>query len=321
VKNLIVRLFPVLDILCLPFVVVAAYILKGYRTVDSHFLPKNTSVLKSIGVYPIRDHYYEPLFNDNLLRENLNEKRTLPGIDLRLEHQLTLLNQLRYQEDFEKFLAKQKLLTAETGFSLKNGSFESGDAEFLFNFIRHTKPKRIIEIGCGSSTKVISAALAFNASETDAYALHTCIEPYEQPWLDSFPNVKLIRDIVENISLDTFENLGADDLLFIDSSHIIRPQGDVLREYLDIIPSLNSGVYVHVHDIFTPRDYREEWIRKKVRFWNEQYLLEGILSNNPSYETVAALNYLKHENFEAIKNVCPSLSEEKEPGSFYFKIT
>ncbi|WP_369410476.1 class I SAM-dependent methyltransferase [Pontibacter qinzhouensis] len=57
-----------------------------------------------------------------------------------------------------------------------------------------------------------------------------------------------------------FQQLEANDILFIDSSHIIRPQGDVLFEYLEVLPTLKSGVIVHVHDIFTPKDYLNEWV-------------------------------------------------------------
>jgi len=72
--------------------------------------------------------------------------------------------------------------------------------------------------------------------------------------------------------------------LFIDSSHIIRPQGDVLFEYLEILPILNAGVFVHIHDIFTPKDYLSEWILDGKVFWNEQYLLEAFLSFNTCFK-------------------------------------
>ena len=101
---------------------------------------------------------------------------------------------------------------------------------------------------------------------------------------------------------------------------MIRPQGDVLYEYLNIIPQLQSGVLVHVHDIFTPRDYLDNWIRRDVRFWNEQYLLEALLGNSARYEVVAALNLLKHEHYAELKRVCPYLESDREPGSFYFRI-
>jgi len=103
-------------------------------------------------------------------------------------------------------------------------------------------------------------------------------------------------------------------------THIIRPQGDVLQEYLSIIPSLQKGVYIHIHDIFSPHDYPNEWIKDNVLFWNEQYLLEALLTGNATIEIVAALNLLKHNYYEELHKVCPYLTLEREPGSFYLRI-
>lgn len=122
------------------------------------------------------------------------------------------------------------------------------------------------------------------------------------------------------LNYDWAGELGAGDLLFVDSSHMIRPQGDVLTEHLQIFPRLSKGVYVHIHDIFTPKDYPNEWIVDEVRFWNEQYLLEALLTNTTRYQVVAALNYLKNNHFNKLAERCPYLTEEREPGSFYFKV-
>ena len=138
-------------------------------------------------------------------------------------------------------------------------------------------------------------------------------------WLETL-DVTVIRNTLENCEIEIFDKLEANDLLFIDSSHIIRPQGDVLKEYLEIIPRLKSGVIIHVHDIFTPRDYLDEWIKENVWFWNEQYLLECLLSNTQRYEILAALNFLKHSNYSKLKKVCPYLDKNREPGSIYFKV-
>ena len=101
---------------------------------------------------------------------------------------------------------------------------------------------------------------------------------------------------------------------------MIRPQGDVLHEYLEIIPMLNPGVFVHVHDIFSPRDYPETWLKTDVKFWNEQYLLETLLSNSNRYKVIASLNYLAKDYFEELKKVCPYLNEKHEPAAFYFEV-
>ena len=225
-------------------------------------------------------------------------KDDLPGLGLTLTD--------KYKSDIDAF-------------KLDNGTFESGDAEFLFNFIRYSKPSRIIEVGCGSSTKIIQHALVLNELDQGVLASHICIEPFEQPWLESFPNIKLIREKIENLDKNIFEELKEGDFLFIDSSHMVRPQGDVLHEFLSIIPSLSKGIFVHVHDIFSPHDYPDNWIKDNVYFWNEQYVLEALLTGNNNLEVVAALNLLKHKHYDELHKVCSYLTPDREPGSFYLK--
>jgi hypothetical protein len=87
--------------------------------------------------------------------------------------------------------------------------------------IRLKKPKRIIEIGSGHSTKIAQIAISKNSELNQNYTCnHICIEPYEMPWLEKL-KVNVIREKVED--LDFFNILEKDDILFIDSSHIIRP--------------------------------------------------------------------------------------------------
>ncbi|MEE2999644.1 MAG: class I SAM-dependent methyltransferase [Pseudomonadota bacterium] len=318
-KNFFKLIAPAIDVVALIFIFISALILKLYRRLGAKNLKLSTRLLKSIGIYPVRDHYYEPLFNDNKLRFDLATVRDLPGLNLNIKNQLSFLKNLNFQDNFEDFLNRQKNRNNVSRFDINNGSFKSGDAEFLFNFLRFIKPKRVIEVGCGASTKIISAALEANTAESGEQSKHVCIEPFERPWLEEFPNIELKREPVECVELGIFQDLQPNDLLFIDSSHMIRPQGDVVAEYLKIIPSLGSGVYVHVHDIFTPRDYLENWIRNKIVFWNEQYLLEALLTHNPTYEVIAALNFLKHEHYDELKKICPHLTHAREPGSFYFR--
>ncbi|WP_413295596.1 class I SAM-dependent methyltransferase [Synechococcus sp. MIT S9452] len=292
--------------------------MKLFARIGGSRLPKSRQLLKQIGIYPIRDHYYQPLINDKLLRKSLREERNLPGINLKLLDQLKLLERLQYGQELID-LKLNESAQADTEFCIRNPGFASGDAEFLYQIIRHKKPKKIIEIGSGQSTKIACLATKKNSQENGNKATHLCIEPYEQPWLEKL-NVQVARHLLEELDISIFQELEAGDLLFIDSSHVIRPQGEVLMEYLEIIPLLKKGVIVHIHDIFTPRDYLDSWIREDVLLWNEQYLLECLLSNTSRYKILASLNSLKHTHYEKLKLVCPYLSKNREPGSFYFEI-
>lgn len=308
------RLF---DLLAAPIIYLAALFMRVVRHIGVTNLPITDRIFCHVGIYPIVDHYYEPLFNPMLLRRPLSLPRSLPGIDFNEAGQLTLLAQFRFSAELARFPNDR---AGDIGFYFNNPMFSVGDADCWYSMIRHFKPRRIIEVGCGMSTMMAAAALEKNAAEDWAYnCVHVCIEPYEASWLAGLGGITLWRQRVEEVDPLEFCRLGRDDLLFIDSSHMIRPQGDVLFEILEILPTLASGVIVHVHDVFSPRDYRDDWIRKEHKFWNEQYLLEAFLSMNREYEVICALNWLYHSHFEALAAICGSDLRRQEPQSFYIR--
>ena len=187
--------------------------------------------------------------------------------------------------------------------------------------IRRFKPRRLIEIGSGFSTLIARKAIACNLQERPGCGCrHTCVEPYEEPWLEQC-GATVLRQRVESVDKSLFHQLAEDDILFIDSSHMIRPGGDVLCEYLEILPALRPGVLIHVHDVFTPRDYPAAWVCDEVRFWNEQYPLEAFLCGNRSFKVVLALNHLKHQYPAEVALKLPVLGREmwRQPGSFWMR--
>ena len=274
-------------------------------------------VFNTIGVYPILDHYYEPLFNTTKLKKPLSQDRFLPGIDFNIEEQLSVLEQFSFAEELKKFPIEK---SSKLEFYYNNGPFSSGDAEYLYNVIRLYRPNKIIEIGSGNSTLMARNAIGQNIEDDPNYSCeHICVEPYQHPWLEKL-DIKIVRELVEDVDKDLFQSLGENDILFIDSSHIIRPQGDVLVEYLEILPLLKKGVLVHVHDIFSPKDYLDNWVIDRVKLWNEQYLLEAFLSLNHEFRIIGALNYLKHHHPNELSAKCPILAQQinnREPGSFW----
>lgn len=279
-------------------------------------LPRSKAMLQRAGCFPVRDHYYEPSFRNEAIRELLSTERDLPGINWNREGQLELLGSFSYNEELVTF-SRRKISDDE--FYVDNDAFGSGDAEYWYSLIRFKKPKRIIEVGSGFSTRMARQALAANECEDAQYACeHILIEPYEHDWLEEL-GITVIREKVEDLDMQIFEKLDVDDILFIDSSHMIRPRGDVVFEYLELLPRLKAGVIVHVHDIFSPKDYPAEWIVDEVRFWNEQYLLEAFLTLNNEWTIIGALNFLRHHHYRELKEKCPFLTEDREPGSFYIQ--
>ena len=300
------------DIIASPFVLISALILKLSRALRLEQKPIGKLIFETIGIFPIRDHYYEPVFSQKQLNKPLGQVRKLESINLNLDEQLRVLEQFNFNTELLQIPVKS---LEDSRFYYHNDSFGSGDAEYLYNMIRFYKPKRLIEIGSGFSTKLAIEAIKKNKHENNNLeCCHVCIEPYEFKWLETL-GPEIIRDVVENIDLDFFKQLDKNDILFIDSSHIIRPQGDVLYECLQILPALKPGVLIHIHDIFTPREYPNI-------FWNEQYLLEAFLSFNQSFRVIGALNFLAHNHKEKLSAKCPVFEKEslfREPGSFWIQ--
>lgn len=298
-----------------PFTFLSSYWLRFARNVDTSGLYSDKIFMK-LGILPIIDHYYQPLINPKKhLYKSLRENRELPGIDFNVKEQLSLLEKFNYNDELLKFPTEQK---SDTEYYYESSSFSSGDSEYLYNIIRYYKPENIIEIGSGASTLMARNAIIQNHKEIISYSCkHICIEPYEQPWLEKV-NVTLIREKVETLDKSIFKTLKANDILFIDSSHIIRTQGDILHEYLEILPILNKGVIIHIHDIFSPKDYPDQWINDHL-LWNEQYLLEAFLSFNNQFRIIGALNFLGHNYRKEMSAKCPVFAKDskREAGSFW----
>lgn len=316
VRRLLEGLVRILELVAAPVTLLAGLWMKLLRRTGVQRLPVSKAVLQSVGVFPLRDHYYEPLFVPRHLRAPLDRPRALPGLDLDLEGQLALLESFHYNDELSDFPLQPR---DPLEFGYLNRSFGPGDAEILYSMIRHFRPRRLIEIGSGNSTLMIANAIRRNRADAPGYACeHVCIEPYEMPWLERL-GVRVMRRRVEDLGLDLFRALEANDVLFIDSSHVIRPQGDVLCEFLEILPVLSPGVLVQVHDIYTPRDYPPRRLLQEVRFWNEQYLLEAFLSGNRQFRVLAALNFLWRDHRDRLLACCPVLAKlpDQEPGSFW----
>lgn len=315
-KKLIKKSISLADIILTPFVYPAAWLLKNIRRAGVHRLPFCKRALMKIGVFPIRNHYYEPQFDNRNPKPDFSKDRKLPGIDWNISGQLEFLERFVFSQELADIPLKK---SKNIEFYLNNGAFEAGDAEYWYQIIRTIKPRRIFEIGSGNSTLMAINAIKQNhVSDPDYKCEHICIEPYEMPWLEQ-SGVSVIRSKIEDVELSFFSKLQENDILFIDSSHIIRPQGDVLFEYLELLPSLNNGVIVHIHDIFSPKNYPKQWLQDEIRFWNEQYLIEAFLTCNSTWKIIGALNYLHHNHYAELKTVAPYLTSEREPGSFYIQ--
>lgn len=276
-----------------------------------------TIALDRVGVHLIRHNYESPLVRESDLRMPLSEERDIRGLDMNEAGQLALLAGFRLREEL---LAIPRKKASATTYGYDNEYFGAGDAEYLYCLIRHFRPRRILEIGSGESTLMAQLAIAANRRDDWHYSCEQiCVEPFARPWLET-TGVTVHRAKIETMDPCMVDSLQAGDILFIDSSHVIRPQGDVVHEYLSLVGRVAPGVLVHLHDIFTPRDYPTQWIVTERRLYNEQYLLEAFLCFNSAFKVVGALNWLWHRHRERLGDACPVLvSTGGEPGSFWIR--
>jgi len=130
----------------------------------------------------------------------------------------------------------------------------------------------------------------------------------------------LIPKKVQDIPLSEFKKLSENDILFIDSSHVLKIGSDVQYLYLEVLPRLNKGVIVHAHDIFLPAEYPKEWVLKNYIFWNEQYLLQAFLAFNNSFEVLWAGSYMHLRHPDKLEEAFSSYKRDKIwPSSFWIR--
>ena len=168
---------------------------------------------------------------------------------------------------------------------------------------------------------ITAAACVLNTHEGYPVDL-TAIEPYPSDILrNGFPGLnQLLVKPVQQIDRDVFSSLQANDILFIDSSHVTKVGSDVNYLFLEILPRLQPGVFVHIHDIFLPLEYPQKWILEECRFWNEQYLLQAFLACNTAFEIVWAGSYMRLKHNIRLQHSFARFDPNTVwPGSFWIR--
>ncbi len=145
------------------------------------------------------------------------------------------------------------------------------DAAFAYAMVREARPRRILEIGAGHSTRFFARALA----DAGHAGRIVAIDPLPRASLDGLECVTILRRPLESVALGDIGPLEPGDVLSLDSSHVLMPGSDVDIVLNRFLPSLPAGVLVHIHDIFLPDDYPVEWHR---RGYNEQLAVAALLT-------------------------------------------
>lgn len=264
------------------------------------------AVQDGLGVSVTPLHFYFPVPNiRSLKRKDWRKPRPCAAFDYRLDEQVQWLGEEILPFSREWTFGESSTPDAHA-FHVNNGFFERVDAEVAYSIVRFRKPRRVIEIGSGHSTLLLASAMRRNAAEGKPGEF-TSIEPHPRPFLkDGLPGLsQLIEARVQEVPLDFFRGLEAGDVLFIDSSHVVAMDSDVLYECLHILPTLAPGVRVHFHDIFVPLDYPEKFVKRNLCFWGEQYLLEAFLSFNSAFRVVWAASAMQQWHPGILRDAFP----------------
>jgi len=227
--------------------------------------------------------FYSPIPTVSELTDTMFKKNENLHIDWNEKKQKKLLKKLQsYSQEFKQLL--------ENGsYDLQGESFVLHDAPVYYSLIRHFKPRSIIEVGAGDSTRLAVMAAAKNPDTKI-----TAIDPFvrELRKIDIPEPVNFIEKPVQSVPLSEFEQLSKNDILFIDSSHVSKVGSDVNFLYLEVLPILKPGVIVHIHDIFLPMPYSKMWLEEKLLFWNEQFLLHAFLIGNKNFEILLSNHFM-----------------------------
>jgi hypothetical protein len=246
-------------------------------------------------------HFYSPIANSDEVDRHLTLTNPQRFIDSVPEVSIDRSAMVRKWNALVPFMNSAPFRETPTDglrYGYENDFYSFGDASILHGMLRFHRPKKIIEIGCGYSS-------ACTLDTVDRYLDGNCqltfIEPFPQRLLDligdAAKRVRILDHSVQDTSLGIFEELSSGDVLFIDSTHVLRPGSDVCFELFQVLPRLARGVLVHFHDMFWPFEYPRSWIVQENRSWNELYAVRAFLMYNKAWEVVMFNDYMA--NFEA----------------------
>ncbi len=257
-----------------------------------------------IGVHILPVHYYSPVPDIVKLQQTQHiwaKKSKLPGIPVNLDEQVRHLEDIcvPYQHEYEGNHIYLEGVSQHYG-----PGYGYIEAQALHSVIRHYKPARVIEVGSGVSSYCIVKAAKKNREETGNDSFITCIEPYPSDQLTALTDIKLISRQVQEVPFEVFASLREKDILFIDSSHTVKPGSDVNYLILEVLPRLRPGVIVHFHDIYLPYDY-QRGVLQTFLHWTETSLLRAFLIFNNRAKILFCLSHLHYDCQDALKEVFP----------------
>ena len=284
--------------------------MRQVRNVAKKLMVKLHNSALRTGVVVLPNHYYTPIADVHDLartRKSWARRSSMLGIDADMNAQASRLKEavLPFEPEYRTNRAFKE--GQSKGFGPGFGYVE---AQCLHGVLRWLKPKRMIEVGSGVSTYCALQALALNAAEGRPGKI-TCIEPYPSDYIKGAQEVDLVARKVQELDPADFDSLAGGDLLSIDSSHAIRPGGDVLYLYLEVLPRLKPGCIIHIHDVFFPYVFQRNLLTDLFQHM-ETALLQALMTNNSRLEIVFSLSMLHYDERDIMRAVFPEYNPAED---------
>jgi predicted O-methyltransferase YrrM len=280
---------------------------RDYLRQDRDKIRLERDQLKSLQFVP-PGHFYSPIpqlseIQRDAARIFTPDGKDVPGVDLREAEQLQLLAAVAAHYPQLPF---PETKVAGFRYYYQNPAYSYADGIFLYSMLRHFQPARVIEVGSGFSSCVM---LDTNERFFGNRVSLTFIDPYTQVLDENLrpqdrERVTIIPKRVQDVELDLFRTLQAGDILFIDSTHVAKIGSDVNDLFFRVLPALQPGVVLHVHDVFFPFEYPQEWVFSG-RAWNEDYLLRAFLQYNSAFRILLFSTFLARFHADRLQALMP----------------
>lgn len=268
---------------------------------------------RRLGYHLVRADFYSPVVEPERLDAAVwTTPEPMPGVDLRLDESLLLLKELA--PFIDEYAPPAEAPGTSHGYQRRNSQFPQSDAEVLYAMVRRLAPRRVVEIGAGWSSLVIADAVERNGTQPES---HRIFDPVPAAVTARLPT-PVEAAPAESIPDDVFSALGDGDLLFIDTTHTVRPRNDVMRLILQVLPALAAGVVVHIHDFFRPFEY-PRFLYEAGLHWQEHFLVQAFLASNADFEVLFANNALWELRNAEIEAALPGFADHARGSSLWLR--
>lgn len=278
---------------------------RGLKTLAKSGWHRSFALLQRVGVNVLPEHFYScvPDLGDLGRRADWRRPRSMYGIDHRsIDDQVALLGE--WISPHSDYLRGHDVHQEAIQGGGADGGYGEIEADVLFGFVASRRPHRVMQIGCGVSTAVMLAAAAKGGYRPEI----VCIEPYPSAYLREAEGKGLLRLMAEpaqTVDFNTIADLGEGDLLFVDSTHAVKPGSEVNYLIHEVLPRLGPGVWVHFHDIYFPYDYARDTLGGDLFFPQESSLLYAFLSGNARYRVEVSLSMVHYAAPDGLKRLIP----------------